>query len=205
MKRLNKLAALVVLFVPSSAMSATIDQSVSFGGANAFASDFFDNFTQYSGPDTLTGVELLYNYTSNGSVSANLCLLFQDCEPANANITLQGGGAFAALNLSDTENTGITNAIDLQQTGSFNLSLNGVLAGLNVADFMGTGTVAGSLDADGTYDGYSVIAGASYAGSFTLRYTTEITPVPVPASLGLLLVGAGGLGMMSRRRRTQTT
>lgn len=203
MKRLSKFAAIVALVVPSTAIGATIDQSLSFADNSAFSSDFFSTFTQYNGPDTLTGVEVLYNYTSSGTVSADQCLFFQDCEPSVADISLQGAGAFAAINLSDTDSTGITNNTDDVQTGTFALSLSGSVTGFTLADFVGAGNVAGSIEADGGYAAFGIAAGASHSGNVTLRYTTQVAAVPVPASLGLLMIGAAGLGALARRRKTK--
>ena len=201
MKRLSKIAAIIALVVPSTAFGATIDQSVSFGGDSAFASDFFNSFTQYNGTETLTGVELIYNYSSSSNAFAFGCATYGDCAPSVADIALQGTGAFAGLSVSDASGTGITNATNGFQNGSFSLALNGSYAGLDLADFVGAGSVAGSIEADGGFDGYAALLGASHSGDLTLRYTTEIAPVPLPASMGMLLVSVAGLGIAGRRRK----
>ena len=201
MKRLSKIAAFVALVVPSNAFGATLDQSVSFGGGNAFASDFFNSFTRYDGPETLVGVELIYNYTSSGTASADLCNFYQDCDPALADITLQGAGAFSGFSVVDTDGTGITNNTNFNQVSSFSLSLDGSFDDLILSDFSGTGNVSGWIDADGGYAGYSLVTAASHNGTLILRYTTDVTPVPLPASLGMLLIGTSGLGLLARRRR----
>jgi len=203
MKRLSKIAAIVALVVPSTAIGATVDQTVTFGGANAFADDFFSTFTQYNGPETLTGVELIYDYNSSGTVSADLCAFYSDCEPAIADIGLQGAGVFAGLSVSDTDGTGINNSTDAIQFGAFGLSLNGSLTGFTLSDFVGNGFVAGSIGADGGYAGFANVFGASHNGEIILRYTTEIAPVPVPASLGFAMIGMAGLGAVGLRRKSK--
>jgi len=199
MKRLSQAAAAAALVIPSTALSATIDQTVTFGDTTAFSADVFNSFDLYDGPETLTGVEVLYSYSSNGVATAIFCAIFQDCTPSDASISLFGTGAFAGLNLSDSASTGINNSTNFTQTGNFALSLNGAFNPVALSDFTGTGSVAGAIEADGFYDSYAFVAG-SHSGSVTLRYTTEdITPVPLPSSLGLLALGVVGFGALRRR------
>ena len=202
MKRQSMIAAFVAMVVPSSAMSVTVDQSLNFSGFSAFSSDVFSTFNQYNGPDTLTNVEVIFSYASSGTASADLCAFYADCEPAPAIISVTGTGAFAGLNVSDTDNTGITNNTDANQVGQFSLSLNNRFSPLNLLDFVGAGVVSGAIGTSGDYAAYGILTNASHTGSVTLRYTTEaVAAVPLPASLSLMLVGVGGLGVTALRRR----
>lgn len=205
MKRLIQTVAFVAMVFPSSAFSVTIDQSYDFSGFSAFSGDVFSTFNQYDGPEALTGVSVLYSYASSGAASADLCQFYGDCEPATAVISLEGSGAFAGLTASDTDNTGITNATDAEQNGTFSVSIGGTFSPLDFALFVGTGLVGGAIETGGQYNAFARITGASHAGNVTLRYTTTPlpAPVPLPASLGMLLVGASGLGLTAMRKRSQ--
>lgn len=200
MKRLGLAAAIAAFVVPSSASSAIIDQTFGFGGASFFAGDVFSSFNQYNGPETLVGVELIYDYSTTGTLQADFCAFYGDCEPGTAEISFDGTGAFAGLNVQATQNTGFTNSTDALQTSAINLTLSNTFSPVSLLDFMGAGVVAGAVEADGLYDAYATGSG-SHTGSVTLRYTTEIAPVPVPAALGLMITGIGGLGLMGLRRR----
>jgi hypothetical protein len=80
-------------------------------------------------------------------------------------------------------------------TNRFNFTLQSVEQ-TTPNSFSGAGTV---YDSTGTYDPTPAIFNLSYSGPSNYSFTFAATPVPEPATFGLIAMGIGGLAMCRRR------
>ena len=190
--------AAVAAAIPVFAHAATVTQSFSFSGSSTEFTEALNGFGYFDMGGTLDSVTLSYNASASGTVSAGACALFADCEPATFSLSLSGGGLFAGVTDGASDGTGITNATDANQFGSYSVSIADTLT-LATAGFTGTGTFGG-LGFTGDYLAYFLDEGSSYSGTVTLTYEYTPSAVPLPASLPLALGGIGLLGLMGRRR-----
>ena len=196
MKRLVLAATLAA--VPALAQAATVSQSFTFSGTGTSFSEALSSFAYFDLGGTLDGVTLEYSASASGTVSADACEFFGDCEPATFALNLSGNGLLAGASDSATDGSGITNGTDVNQTGSYSTDIAGMFT-FGPAGFTGSGTFGG-LNFTGVYSGFHVDGGSSYSGTVTLTYDYSVAAVPLPASLPLALGALGLLGLQGRRR-----
>lgn len=206
MKNLLLSALVSAMFVPAAVSAATIVQTFDTG-VNASSSStglnfIHSGFDKYSGTEKLVNVTLNFNIGYRGQVLAEDCGGTLDCEPALAQVSVGGSDAFALIAESKSVSSGLTNASGDEQVGAFLVSQAGSVDFGADANFIGSGS-AGYLNFQALYDGDFLQFGSTAQGVANLVYTTEaISAVPLPAALPMLLVGLGGLGVVSRRRKS---
>ena len=188
------------------------------GNSFAFASGIsnFNTVEVASGTVTLSGVS---SYTGTTTIDANAKLVLDGANrlAAGSKLDLEGGmlklvdvhGAdgqeFAVVSL------GKDSAIDLGDSSLTFDALGGVVAGttLSVTDYLASASPTyalrflGNLTSNAAFQalmGDTSIDGAAAAYRFDGVYT-DVTAVPEPANVALLLAGLGLLGAAARRRK----
>ncbi|MEM7723031.1 MAG: VPLPA-CTERM sorting domain-containing protein [Pseudomonadota bacterium] len=212
--KLFKIAALLAAVILPAAANAstvsTLSQTLSF---NSISQNGTPNFTRtlsgfdaFDAPGELLSVTLTVNANLSGQSRTDRCRIFQDCDPALGELVLSGNGsAFAGVADRATASTGITNATNATQVGTYSVLLNSTFTNFDTADFVGTGPVSGGIRLEGDYLGFAYFNGSnfSFAGDATLTYA--FAAVPLPAALPLLLVGVGAFGVAARKKRHRKT
>ena len=128
----------------------------------------------------------MYSVSSDATVLASDCNTFQDCEPGQTALFLDGFGALASLADEDfSKELGWTNytnntQIDYVET----LAVTGNIDFTNFADFVSGPVELGWLYEPNTY-GFASINSITNSGDFKLTY--EYNAVPEP----LTILGAG--------------
>ncbi|MBY8975704.1 hypothetical protein KHP62_07800 [Rhodobacteraceae bacterium NNCM2] len=187
---------------PASAATITQERVINTDGN---ADPIISDFDLFDGTGTLTDVILSWELTGQGGVTAGLCLTFQDCEPGLFTLNLTGTGVFSGASDSDSDGSGITNSLDIVQTGSVLATIDNSFSFNNLNLFQGSGQANGTVEVATIYSGFpnELNLGAnSLTGTVTLSYV--VNQVPVPAALPLVLSGLALFGIAARRRRMAT-
>ncbi len=174
------------LTVAASAASASTMANISFGPSNAGGSGPLITFNGLAAPNTISG-DATFTFTVNGDldfVSEYVDILIDGFSLGRVFDNNSANDAFDFAN--DLGNQSQSNL-----TGSATIS-NAIMAGL-IAD--------GNLDLSFQFSQDVNFAGTVNTLFGDISYLPA-TPVPLPASLPLLLAGFGALGYFGRRRKT---
>lgn len=222
---MKKLLALALVAATGAAQADTIVLTDTFGLATTNWTNALSGLSQFdSSLGTLNAVTInlsgdivqALRAENKGASADNLTpvaganLLFRKGSTTLQTLALSNtGSAFAASAFDGTSDFAGTSGIDF---GS--LTANGTLAAItftsaaDLADFIGTGTLAGfnvrasgagRVDSDNGNLASEVETQARYNLRLTYDYTVPVTPVPEPTSMAL--VGLGALGLAAARRR----
>lgn len=197
-----------ILLSATSAGAVTMTQNRVVSGDGETTATIND-FTKYSGTGTLNSVQLDWNVNVTGEIGSMGpvydCAFNGDCEPGTFTLTLEGFGDLATAFDTATQASGIDNSTDAGQTGSINMTITGLFSYGTLANFVGAGLVAGSVDITGFYLGFPDFLDSSIrTGNVSLTYditqAPTTTPVPEPGTMAMFGLGLAGLGFIRRRK-----
>jgi hypothetical protein len=201
----NTTVALAMACLSRAAQAAIITQDRLISGSDAdknFMATF--RFDKFSGPGILVSATLDWDVTATGSAVTFFCLAGgYECAPGTYTLSLGGGGDLADPSDSDLYETGFTNRDETQSDAAISTHIADSFTFGDLSALTGTGTVS-SITVSAIYDGYLLQAPSfSRTGRVTLSY--EISDVPVPAALPLMLGGLGVLAGVACRRSKRVT
>lgn len=222
---MKKLLALALVAATGAAQADTIVLTDTFGLATTNWTNALSGLAQFdSSLGTLNAVTInlsgdivqTLKAENTGAVADNLTpvaganLLFRKGTTTLQTLALSNtGSAFAATAFDGTSDFAGTSGVDFGSlTAAGTLSAITFTSAADLADFIGSGTLAGfnvravgngSINSDNGNLDSSIATQARYNLTLTYDYTVPTTPVPEPTSMAL--VGLGALGLAAARRR----
>ncbi|KAF0674848.1 VPLPA-CTERM sorting domain-containing protein [Profundibacterium mesophilum] len=195
----------------STALAKTYIQTQEIGPVTGFAHELAP-FARHDGPGRLESAVLSYTITAGMPICA-ICtsLPFAAASfmplPTDTGLPLyrselRGSGAYGPMAQISTPTLALP---------GMNTLLRGNIEMRDLSDFTGSGLVAGALTlagltfSNGLGQPFSIATPSLFEGSMSLRYeVADIAPVPLPASMPLLL-GAFAVAAGLRRRAVRAT